>query len=283
MSGTRDGLWWDLTKATGPPGGAPVVLLPPTSRNARYWPPALISAIIGTGRAVVRVDLRGQGRSVWGPTSTMAALVEDVSGIQRSLASGPVHLLGAGLGGLVAQQMAIERPEAVSALTVISSSGWYVDPGLPGSPEEIVAGIWLRRRMESTEETIRTLVRNEQALAGTGHFDEEATTAAVTNWVEHGFSGEDYHRELLVNTPDQKARLVEFLGPVLVVHGGADPYLPVAHGAALTDSFPSARLAVIERMGHGLPPGGAAEAIGIITGFLAGHPDQSTGPGGSAG
>jgi pimeloyl-ACP methyl ester carboxylesterase len=319
MADGPEPLWWE---ATGDPCGRPLVLVPDAHRPAAAWPAELVAGLVGAGWLVIRLDLRDQGRSpragdgLDAPcscTDLVDDVAADVDEAARSTgaaragrapaggATGPsrpgaaveaagFHLLGHGLGGSIALQLAAgtgdpspvddrrtgnqpalggvahppnddrpagaARPPRIAGLTVVGSTGWAVDPGLPGPDEAFVVGLLWRRRMaaDSGADLGRDVAREHRLL--TGPADDPGLAgarAAVQRWLDE-FNPTDDHRRAWLEGPDLWGAVHGLPVPLTVVHGGADPLLPPAHGRRLAEVAPNARYLEVPGAGHALTP-----------------------------
>ena len=237
----------------------PILLLMGGGASMLWWPTPICEQLAGGGRFVIRYDQRDTGRSVAHPGErgrqyTLRDLAEDALSVLDSLGIESAHLVGFSLGGIVAHLVAVERPEHVASLTLISTSPG--GSGLP-PPAERVRAHWEEPAPDwaDREAAIDYLVRDLRAFASAAApLDEGAarafiaedlarTTDVVASMTSEGPVGGVTWRE----------QLAGLRVPTLVVHGDDDPMYPLAHGRALADEIPAAQLLVLERVGHELP------------------------------
>jgi pimeloyl-ACP methyl ester carboxylesterase len=177
---------------------------------------------------------------------------------QADLGAGPagpvgVHVVGVGLGGVVA--MALAESGAAATLTLVATSGWYTDPSMPGAEEPVMVSLLLRQERHTPELLRRALLREVRALAGPADFDHAgAWPDLVDHWLAHGQEADDPHRRALLDAPDRWAALAALTVPTTVVHGEHDPLVPPAHGDRLAATIPGARLRAVPGAGHHLGP-----------------------------
>lgn len=116
------------------------------SRNAEtmlFWPEAFLNALVDAGFEVVRFDHRGLGLSDWIRDSskkksyTLENMARDAMAVVDHLKVKKVHVIGASMGGMIAQRMAIDFPNVVASLTSIMSSGFHYDPQLTAVSKDI--------------------------------------------------------------------------------------------------------------------------------------------------
>jgi pimeloyl-ACP methyl ester carboxylesterase len=241
----------------------PILLIMGAGGSMLAWHETVCERLADGSRFVIRYDNRDTGRSVTYPPGvpgyTGADLVADAAGLLDALGIGSAHLVGMSMGGAIAQLAALEYPERVASLTLISTSAGPGDPDLPGPSDQLrgrfaappPAPDWSDR-----EAVIEYVVEDARAYAATTRpFDEAA-------WRE--LAGRDFDRSLdiassmtnhlLADAAERwRDRLGEIRAPTLVVHGDEDPLFPPAHAHALVREIPDARLLVLEQTGHELP------------------------------
>lgn len=175
-----------------------------------------------------------------------AALIEGL-GLQRA------HIVGASMGGMIAQLVALRHPQRVRSLTSIMSSN--AEPGLPSGQPQALAALFspLGR---TPEEIIEGLVRVFRIIGSPPPlFDEDRVRARVRRAVERSLNPAGMARQFLaiLKAESRKEALGGLQLPSLVVHGELDPLVPVECGRATAASIPGARLLTLPGMGHDLP------------------------------
>jgi pimeloyl-ACP methyl ester carboxylesterase len=212
------------------------------------------------GRFVIRYDHRDTGRSVTyepgHPEYTGADLVADAAGVLDSYGIPAAHVVGVSMGGALAQLVAVDFPDHVLSLTLISTSlALGSDRALPPSTEEF-------RRFVATQEPdwsdtasrIDYLVDYSRMLAG-GHrpFDEAALRELARRDAERArdFAAAQNHG-ILPDGDVEHDPVSSIDASTLVIHGTADPMFPLEHGEALAEDIPHAMLLTLDGAGHGL-------------------------------
>jgi pimeloyl-ACP methyl ester carboxylesterase len=208
------------------------------------------------------------------PPYTMRDMAADAVGLLQALGIDSAHVVGASMGGMIAQRMAIHFPERVRSLTsIMSSTG---NPGLPqGDPK--VLGLLTSARPTDPATAIEFGVDVWRALHGPGFPFNEASTRALV--IESGqrsshLLGQPRQMLAIVTDGDRREALRKLRVPTLVLHGDADPLVPYAAGKDTADNIPGARLVPIAGMGHELPEGAWAQMIDEIA-RLAGSVERS--------
>jgi len=248
------------TEAFGDPGDPPILLVMGGGGSMLWWEEGFCRLLADGGRFVMRYDLRATGRSVTyepgHPGYTGADLVADAAGVLDAYGIRAAHVVGVSMGGALAQLVAVDFPDRVLSLTLISTSlALGSRRALPPSTEEF-------RRFVATEEVdwsdaasvIDYLVDYSRLLDGGRHpFDEAALRDLVRRDVDRArdFSAAQNHGVIQDGEVEHEP-LSSIAAPTLVIHGTADPMFPLEHGEALAEEISNARLLVLEGAGHGL-------------------------------
>lgn len=242
-----------------------VLLIGGATWSMDWWDEDLCQQMADRGRRVARYDQRDTGRATSYPSGspgyTGADLVHDAVAVLDGIGVDRAHVVGLSMGGGVAQRLAMEHPDRVASLTLISTTP--IDTtivGLPGPTPEIQATFLTpdpEPDWHDREAVVDYIVEGERPYAGPDNFDEAKLrtvagrvfdrtndmAACMTNHflLEDGSSG-DYRLSRLAGIP------------TLVLHGTADPMFPLSHGEALAESIPGARFIELDGVGHQLPP-----------------------------
>ncbi|QKS01623.1 alpha/beta fold hydrolase [Sphingomonas sp. CL5.1] len=240
------------------------------------WPMALVEALVERGYRVIRFDNRDVGlstkfdragtpnmalmaashlmrRPIRAPYS-LTDMAADAVGLLDALGIARAHVVGASMGGMIAQLVAAHWPARTLSLTsIMSTTG---NPALPGASLQAM-GILLRRpRSDDLEAIVAHGVKASKIVAG--RFPEDETLMAERYREEvlrnHHPSGFVRQMAAILADGDRRARLKAITVPSVVVHGADDPLVPVAGGRDTAASIPGARLVEIPGMGHTLPP-----------------------------
>jgi pimeloyl-ACP methyl ester carboxylesterase len=248
------------TESFGDPADAPILLVMGAGGSMLWWEEGFCRMLAAGGRFVIRYDHRDTGRSVTydvgSPGYTGADLVADALGVLDAYGVPAAHVVGVSAGGAFAQLLALDFPGPVLSLVLISTSP--ATPGdreLPG-PTEDFARFVTTATVDWSEagSVIEYLVEYSRVLAGGGRpFDEAAVRELVRRDVEraHNFAAKQNHN-LIPDDGRPHERLSSIVAPTLVIHGSADPIFPLAHGQAVADEIPGARLLTLEGAGHGV-------------------------------
>ncbi len=249
----------------GSPGDPALLLIAGATWSMDWWEDALCDRLVRRGRRVVRYDQRDTGRSTsWpagSPGYTGADLVTDAVAVLDALGIERAHVVGLSMGGGVAQRLALEHRGRVEALTLIATTPIAAgDDDLPGPAPALqatFAGAAAEPDWGDREAVIDHVVEGERPYAGPDAFDEARVRVIAGRAVDRSrdVAASLTNHVLLDDGGHGDGRLRDLAGlPTLVLHGTADPLFPLAHGRALADAIPGARLIELEGVGHQLPP-----------------------------
>jgi pimeloyl-ACP methyl ester carboxylesterase len=248
------------TEAFGDPSDPAVLLIMGIGASMLWWEEGFCRMLAESGRFVIRYDHRDTGRSVTyepgRPAYTGDDLVADAAGVLGAYGLPAAHLVGVSAGGAFAQLLALDVPERVLSLVLISTSpATPGDRGLPGPTEEFVRFVATARvNWSDAESVIEYLVEYSRVLAASERpFDETAARELVRRDVERSRSFASLQNHDLLSNDEQPSKpLSSIAAPTLVIHGTADPMFPPGHGQALAEEIPRAKLLTIEGAGHGV-------------------------------
>jgi pimeloyl-ACP methyl ester carboxylesterase len=250
------------TESFGSPGDPPVLLMMGLAGSMIWWDEAFCALLAARGRFVIRYDQRDTGRSVTydvgRPGYAGADLVADAARVLDGYAVPAAHVVGVSAGGALAQVLALDRPDRVLSLVLISTSSVIGDDrtGLPGPSDEL-SRFWETPPPDWTENSavVDYLAAYQRVLAGGRRpFDEGYARDIVRRDVERARNYPSVQNHELIEGAEPRGRLAAVSVPTLVVHGTADPLFPVEHGEALARAIPDARLLLLDGAGHGVEP-----------------------------
>ena len=254
----------------GASGGRPLLLVVGLGVQMLVWHPELCAALAAEDFFVVRYDNRDVGLSthlhdapppnlgaaMGGDFSSASYRVEDMAddavGLLDALGLGWAHVVGASLGGMIAQTMAITHPDRVRSLTSIMSTPWI---GIGAATPATLAALSApppTSRAEAVEQTVSMF----KIIGSPGYPLDEAWVRELAGQShDRGFDVTGVDRQLLAiyASGDRSAALARVTVPALVVHGEADPLIQLPGGLATAAALPDAELIVVPGMGHGLP------------------------------
>lgn len=262
----------------------PVLLIMGLGAQLLSWHEDFCARLAGRGFYVIRYDNRDVGLSTkMGGTPdvlamlqaylvrqlpeveapyTLADMAGDAAGLLDTLSIASAHVVGASLGGAIAQQLALRHPRRVRSLTLISTTGGNL--ALP-LPERAALDALLAPPAEGREARIAQSVATNRLLSGDLPFDEEEARADAARAYDRSFYPEGKIRQLaaLLSRP-WHAELPGVAAPTLVIQGEKDPLFPLAHGEDLAATIPGARLHVVAGGGHNFPRPAWPELVAAI-------------------
>lgn len=245
-----------------------ILLFMGISNDALGWPETFIDRLLNSGYQVIRFDYRGTGLSDWVENweeqpYSLADLANDAKIILDSLEIGKANLLGISMGGMVAQEFAINFPERTNTLISLMSSGNIIDKELPPISKEIVFKLVkasIRYGIFPGEENIIKLhLSSRLILRGEANYDIDvegiATQVLYNLRKRRGYNpnASSQHHEATYLSGSRYGKLKRLEMPVLIIHGLNDPFIPVEHSKKMTTFIPDARTKWIENMGHDIP------------------------------
>ena len=254
----------------GDPKGQPLLLIMGLGAQMTTWEDEFCAQLADRGFHVIRFDNRDVGLSSWmedaGDPDMASAfsgnpqaayelddLAADAAGLLESLDIPAAHIVGASMGGFIAQLVAINHPENVLSLTSIMSGPGGTD-AVPPKPEG--AAILVVSPPETREERVEQAMSFRRVLLGPADpFDEAHERARATRSVDRAYYPPGVGRQLLaiLAAKSRMERLRQVRVPTLVVHGVDDVLVPVENGRLVAEAVPGARLIEIDGMGHDLP------------------------------
>jgi pimeloyl-ACP methyl ester carboxylesterase len=265
------------------PGGPPVLMIMGLGMQLIAWPEPLVQMLVARGRRVIRIDNRDIGLSqgfdhlgvpnlAWATLRWLmrlpihapyqvADMADDALGVLDALGLPSAQVVGASMGGMIAQHLAVRHPARVAGLTLIMTSSGA--RGLP-QPSAKVRGALLQSRppvgagiepVVDRMERVFTLI-GSPAYRPAGEAEREAFRARLRAAVSRAYRPAGSVRQLVAIAADgdRSPLLSRIAAPTHIVHGAADSLVPVAAAHDLHAKIAGSTLEVIEGMGHDLPP-----------------------------
>jgi pimeloyl-ACP methyl ester carboxylesterase len=259
--------------------GRPVVLLiMGLGMQLIAWPPAMVQAIADAGFRVLRFDNRDIGLSqhfdhlgspslLWEglkfrlgwrirPPYSVQDMAADTVGVLDALQISKAHVVGVSMGGMVAQRVAVLAPGRVLSLSsIMSSSGAR---GLPEASPAVTRVLLSRPAGKGVQAAVDHTARLLKAIGSPGFpTPDTELREKVAAAAQRSFHPQGVLRQMVAIAADSSrvAALAQVTAPTLVLHGKADPLVPMACGQDTARRIPGARFESIEGMGHDLPPG----------------------------
>jgi pimeloyl-ACP methyl ester carboxylesterase len=273
--------------------GDPIVLVAGLGQQLHSWPTAFCERLAARGYRVIRFDNRDVGHSTHlrfrppGPAAILRRrfapeqydltdMATDTVGLLDAIGIDTAHVVGASMGGMIAQTVAAGWPQRVRTLVSIMSTTGARRIGRPAlSTWLLMAGSAPRDRRTATDRAVRMF----RHIGSQGFPFDEAMVRELSGlaW-DRDPSGGGVARQLgaIFASGDRTARLSAVTAPTLVIHGDRDRMVHPTGGAATARAVAGARLATIAGMGHDLPRGAWPALLDLIDGHARPATARST-------
>jgi pimeloyl-ACP methyl ester carboxylesterase len=278
----------------GDPTADPMLLIMGFGAQLTLWPDELVDALAGHGFRVIRYDNRDIGLSekfdgVKAPgilkmtlltklgftpkvPYTLADMADDGAGLLDALEIDRAHIVGASMGGMIAQHVAARYSQRCKSLTsIFSTTG---NPKLPTAKPEALKALVTRPKSMEEEALVDHGVMLARTIGSPGYPSDEdrlrdRTRASVQRSIYP--EGPSRHLSAIVADGDRREMLKEVSVPTLVLHGEDDPLVPVEGGRDTAAAIPGAKLKTIPGWGHDLP----LELVDEVAEAIASHARSS--------
>lgn len=260
-----------------------------------HWPDEFVEALVTRGYHVVRFDNRDIGLSEkMGDTRppslpiqllrarigwkakvpyTLAEMAADAAGLLDALEIDKAHAVGASMGGMIGQLLAINHREKLHSLTsIMSTTG---NPRLPAAEKEAMRALTARPASLEEDVLVEHGMKVLRAIGSPGFPRDEAAAREKTRAnVRRSIYPMGLPRQLaaIIDDGDRRQRLAGVTTPTLVLHGEDDPLVRLAAGKETAESIPGARLVTIGGWGHDFP----LELVERIADEVAAHTAASS-------
>jgi pimeloyl-ACP methyl ester carboxylesterase len=267
----------------GRPDDPAILLVMGLGTQMLAWHEDFCGKLASRGFFVIRFDNRDVGRSsqishVKPPTPlqlimrsksaagyTLDDMAEDAAGLLDCLGIEAAHVVGASMGGMIAQMLAARHPQKVLSLVSIMSTTGHRRHGQP-SPR--IYDVFLKTPPRDPEAYTDHMVKLFKRIGSQGFdFNEGEFRERARRSLERAGSRKGFGRQMaaVIASGDRTEALKAITAPTLVIHGDNDPMVNPSGGRATAKAIPGARLQIIDGMGHDLPRGAWPEIIaGIV-------------------
>jgi pimeloyl-ACP methyl ester carboxylesterase len=255
----------------GDPSDPALLLIMGLGMQMIHWDPAFCELLTERGFHVIRFDNRDTGHSSkleGGPRPNVLAamagnsrsapykvndMAADTIGLLDHLEIDAAHVVGASMGGMVAQQVSARYPDRVLSLcSIMSTTGARV----AGLPRLSVLGTLFRKAPRDRDAYIEHFVRIFKRIGSPGfEIDEERVRTLAATGYDRCFYPQGVERQLvgILASGNRTADLGRIKAPTVVIHGRDDPLIPLRAGRATARAIHGSQLLVIDGMGHDLP------------------------------
>ena len=188
------------------------------------------------------------------PEYNLSDMAQDAVALLEVLNIKKAHIIGASMGGMITQILALDHPEKVLTITPIMTSPGVQNDSLSGPTEEL-----LEAYKKSLVHNIRGRIEDgvveiyRQLTGSRFPFNEQKFRDKIKPVISHGNNPYALHGEAVGASPDRTSRLHEIKVPALIIHGTEDAILPLDHGIAVADGITDSKRMIMEGVGHEIP------------------------------
>ena len=203
------------------------------------------------------------------PDYTLDDMAKDAVCLMDHLNIEKAHIIGASMGGMITQLLALDYPDRTLTITPIMSSPGMGDPELSNMTPALIEGLQESAFMDAKGNHADSVTRIYRELTGSRFpFNEEKFREKLIPVMAHGHNPNCKHGDAAGASPSRKHRLNQITKPTLVIHGTEDAILGLDHGMALYDNIPNAKKLIMEGVGHEIPEELADEITSTIIDHL---------------
>lgn len=260
--------------AQGDPADPPILMIMGLGAQRVSWPPEFVEALVARGRYVITFDNRDAGESTHLHDSpvdlgelvgammggdplanvpyNLSDMASDARAVLDAVGLERAHIIGASMGGMIAQALVLEYPErALSLTSVFSTTG---EPELGGPTAEAAAAL-ITPVPEDREGYIAATTETWKIWSAPEHWDEAEVRARLEREYDRSFDPPAVMRQLaaILASGSRADDLPNIAAPTLVIHGLADTLVQPDGGRRTAELIPGAELLEIPDMGHELP------------------------------
>jgi pimeloyl-ACP methyl ester carboxylesterase len=280
-------------ESLGRDGDPAILLIMGFASPLTHWPDSLCYGLAAKGFRVIRFDNRDIGLSTHlaelGAPDLAAAMANvragrpapapyslddmaaDAAALIDALGILRAHIVGASMGGMIAQLVAINHPSKTKSLVSIMST--TARQGLPPAERDAMRALMALPASSSREDRVATALAAAKAIGGPGFpaTDDErrAFLGRSVDYTPYDPTAAARQMAAVIAASPRNDRLQRLTIPSLVIHGADDPVIPAAHGEDTAESIPGAELIVVPGLGHDFTESAAAVYLEAIASFVA--------------
>lgn len=247
-----------------------VLLVNGLSHPMFTWTQEFYQPLVDAGYRVIRFDNRGLGQSDWMKNwskenaYTLEDMAADAVAVLDDLNIEKAHIIGASMGGMISQRLAISHSKRVKSLTSIMSTSHYFDKTEKNTSfqfyrDYVMVNLAYRRNLKREENKVKLHVAIQRILRGKGDYEFDHETSIVNAFNEirnrlgfNAIAGEQ-HQEAIKLSGSRYDELGRINVPTLVIHGMDDPLILIGQGKKYAAQIPNAKTLYIGGMGHDMP------------------------------
>lgn len=260
-------IWYESKLPTDSVKGT-ILLVMGLGASALIWDNDFCQSYLDAGYQVIRYDNRDVGLSTWindwseEEPYTLTDMAQDGISVLDALQIKKAHVVGASMGGMIAQQMAISHQDRLASLTSIMSSGFMMDESIPFPDDMNQKLIKLTLKylvFGSDANRVKFSIGNQEFLKGKGDYVNDLKRSAQTTLYElkkrKGFNkaAVDHQVKAIEASGSRLDKLGQIKIPTLVIHGKSDPLVKFEHAQKYAPLIQNVKTLYIDGMGHDLP------------------------------
>ena len=273
----------------GKPSNPAIVLIMGLDAQCVVWSMGFIEPLVKAGYYVIRFDNRDIGLSTWiddwhrSNPYTLEDMAADTVGLLDALHIKKAHIMGASMGGMIAQRIAISYPERVLSLTSIMSSGYVLNPKatkklvmklILSILPFVIKRITIKNRFTNHEVNLKTYMATYRMLAGTKYPFNHDYFEQLFQWSIYERKGQNPKARLqqysaIVASGSRLSELATIKCPTLVLHGTADKLVPPIHAKIYAPLIPKAKMVWLDGVGHEIPQGALSQTHEAVLKILS--------------
>ncbi len=259
----------------GKPENTAILLIMGLDAQCVMWSMAFIEPLVAAGYYVIRFDNRDIGLSTWinewhkSRLYTLEDMASDAVGLLESLKIKKAHIIGASMGGMIAQRIVLSHSEKVLSLTSIMSSGYMLNPKAVRKVSAkmllrfmpfLVKKVKIKHEILDGEVTVEAYVNTYRKLSGTKYPFNETYFQQLFSWsiLERNGQNPNARYQQYCAIAASGSRLEELLQikvPTLILHGIDDKLVPPIHAKIYAPLIPHAKMVWLDGVGHEIPNG----------------------------
>jgi pimeloyl-ACP methyl ester carboxylesterase len=228
---------------------------PGLNKILKFFPNFLLKFIVNS---IFGLAVDDKGKFKFSDSSSihydLSDMARDAVSLMDELKIEKAHLIGASMGGMITQIIALDYPEKVLSITPIMTSPGIQNESLSGPTEGLLEAIkksFIFNLKGRVEDGVVEIYR--QLTGSRFPFNEQKFREKLKPIVEHGNNPFALHSVAIGASPDRTSRLHEINVPALIIHGTEDAILPLDHGIAVADGIKNSKSMIMEGVGHEIP------------------------------
>tara|TARA_B100002019_G_scaffold114384_1_gene98422 strand:+ start:897 stop:1847 length:951 start_codon:yes stop_codon:yes gene_type:complete len=227
---------------------------PAFSKLLKFLPSFILKPIVNS---IFGLAVDAEGKFKFDNSSAqynLSDMAKDAVSLMERLEIEKAHIIGASMGGMITQIIALDYPEKVLSITPIMTSPGVQNESLSGPTKELLEAMKksfifnLKGRIEDG------VVEIYRQLTGSRFpFNEQEFREKLKPVIAHGNNPFALHGTAVGASPDRTSRLHEIKVPALIIHGTEDAILPLDHGIAVADGIKDSKRMIMDGVGHEIP------------------------------